>query len=155
MGSAVFVSPFEKEEAAASIDVLGDFVGTMRATGKDNILTVQDEILFPHSLGSLYTAATQYLGFPKYGDEYKVMGLAAYGEPEYLDAFRKIINLKRNGGFELSLDYFLHYRQGVAMAWNNGEPVIGPLFSDEWVRLLGPARQPGEADLREASVVRS
>jgi len=107
-------------------------------------MEIDGEILFPHSLGFLYTAGTQFLGFPRYGDEYKVMGLAAYGDPEYLDAFRRIIRLKKDGTFELDLRYFRHHNEGVSMTWEGGEPVIGPIYSDEWECLFGPCRRPDE-----------
>lgn len=143
MASGFFVSPFD-EAAVISVDALGDFTSAMWGSGEGKRIKVKGKILFPHSLGFLYTAATQYLGFPKYGDEYKVMGLAAYGEPEYLEAFRKIIRLKKDGVFELDLRYFRHHTNGVSMTWDGGEPVIGPLYSDRWECLLGPARKPDE-----------
>src|SRR5712692_8204202 len=77
LASTFFVSPFE-QAAVLSADGLGDFASTMWATGEGSRLRVHDAIAFPHSLGMYYTAVTQYLGFWKYGDEYKVMGLAAY-----------------------------------------------------------------------------
>jgi carbamoyltransferase len=144
MASSFFVSPFE-EAAVISVDALGDFASTMWGKGEGGRLEVGGKILFPHSLGFLYTAATQYLGFPKYGDEYKVMGLAAYGEPEFLDAFRKVIRLKKEGGFELELAYFRHHSDSVSMSWEGGEPVIGPLYSERWTRLFGPPRRPDDA----------
>jgi carbamoyltransferase len=143
MASAFFVSGFD-ESAVVSIDALGDYVSTMWGVGREKNLDVLQQVQFPHSLGFLYTAGTQYLGFPKYGDEYKVMGLAAYGKPEYLDAFRKMIRLKDDGKFELNLDYFRHHRDGISMTWENGEPTIGYLFSDQWGKLLGLARKPTE-----------
>lgn len=139
LGSAFFVSGYE-EAAVASIDGFGDFVSTMVAQGKGTNLTVLQSLLFPHSLGLFYLALTQYLGFPCYGDEYKVMGLAAYGEPEYLDAFRKMVRLKNKGRFELNLDYFLHHSAGVSMTWDGGTPSIDCVYSDELLALLGPAR---------------
>ena len=139
LGSAFFVSGYE-EAAVASIDGFGDFVSTMVAQGKGTNLTVLQSLLFPHSLGLFYLALTQYLGFPSYGDEYKVMGLAAYGEPEYLDAFRKMVRLKNKGRFELNLDYFLHHSAGVSMTWDGGTPAIDRVYSDELLALLGPAR---------------
>ncbi|MBI3812154.1 MAG: carbamoyltransferase, partial [Nitrospirae bacterium] len=142
MASGFFVSPFD-EAAVISMDALGDFASAMWGEGEGKRIKVKGKILFPHSLGFLYTAATQYLGFPNYGDEYKVMGLAAYGEPEFLDAFRKIIRLKKDGAFELDLSYFRHHSEGVSMTWDGGEPVIGPIYSDQWEYLLGPARKPG------------
>jgi len=103
-------------------------------------------VTFPHSLGIFYTALTQYLGFLRYGDEYKVMGLASYGEPEYLDEFRKIVAMPANGliGFRLDFDYFLHHKAGVAMTWAGGEPSVGRLYSDYLVERLGKARETGE-----------
>jgi len=142
MASSFFVSPFERA-AVISIDALGDYTSTMWGRGEGADLSVDGEILFPQSLGLLYTAGTQYLGFPNYGDEYKVMGLAAYGEPEFLEAFRKIIRSKKDGDFELDLNYFRHPSEGVSMTWEGGAPVIGAIYSDQWESPLGPAREPG------------
>lgn len=144
LGSAFLVSGYE-EAAVASIDGFGDFVSTMVAHGKGTNLTVLQSLLFPHSLGLFYLALTQYLGFPSYGDEYKVMGLAAYGEPEYLDAFRKMVRLKDKGRFELNLDYFLHHSAGISMTWDGGTPAIDRVYSDELLSLFGPARTKEEA----------
>jgi carbamoyltransferase len=143
MASGFFVSPYDRA-AVASVDALGDYTSTMWGIGEGGRMEVEGKILFPHSLGFLYTAATQYLGFPKYGDEYKVMGLAAYGEPEYLEAFRKIIRLKKDGTFELDLRYFRYHTEGISMTWDGGEPAIRPIYSDQWECLLGPARKPDE-----------
>jgi carbamoyltransferase len=88
LASTFFVSPFE-QAAVLSADGLGDFASTMWATGRGESLNVLGSVAFPHSLGMYYTALTQYLGFWKFGDEYKVMGLAAYGEPAYLEEFRR------------------------------------------------------------------
>lgn len=139
LGSAFFVSGYE-EAAVASIDGFGDFVSAMVAQGQGTGLKVLQSVLFPHSLGLFYLALTQYLGFPSYGDEYKVMGLAAYGKPEYLDALRKIVRLKNRGEFELDLDFFLHHSAGVSMTWDGGTPAIDRVYSDELISLLGPAR---------------
>ncbi|HEY5600305.1 MAG TPA: carbamoyltransferase N-terminal domain-containing protein, partial [Candidatus Manganitrophaceae bacterium] len=143
MASGFFVSPFD-QAAVISVDAMGDYTSAMWGRGEGKRIKVKGKILFPHSLGFLYTAATQYLGFPNYGDEYKVMGLSAYGEPEFLGVFRKIIRLKKDGAFDLDLGYFRHHTDGVSMSWDGGEPVIGPLFSDQWECLLGPARKPDE-----------
>jgi carbamoyltransferase len=80
LASAFYCSPFE-EAACLTVDGFGDFLSSLSAAGRGRRLEVLDEVLFPHSLGLLYTAVTQFLGFPRYGDEYKVMGLAAYGTP--------------------------------------------------------------------------
>jgi carbamoyltransferase len=144
LASAFFVSPFERA-ALLSADGLGDFASTMWGTGAGNRMRIEDAIAFPHSLGLYYTAVTQYLGFPKFGDEYKVMGLAAYGQPENLEAFRDIVRFDANGngnGFRLGLDYFIHHRTGPEMSWADAgkTPVQGKLFSSELPRRLGPTR---------------
>jgi len=144
LGSTFFVSPFDTA-AVVSVDGFGDFVSTMTGRGEGKRITVLDRVLFPHSLGLFYLAVTQYLGFPEYGDEYKVMGLAAYGEPEYADALRRVVRSKAHGRFELSLEYFRHHSDGITMTWDDGAPAVGPVFSEALVKLLGPSRAPGES----------
>jgi carbamoyltransferase len=149
LASAFFVSPFE-QAAMLSADGLGDFASTMWGVGTGNRMEIEDAIAFPHSLGLYYTAVTQYLGFLKFGDEYKVMGLAAYGQPEQLDVFRDVVKFHSNGhanGFRLGLDYFVHHRTGPEMSWAEADktPSLGKLFSGEMVRRLGPARAPEQA----------
>lgn len=139
MASAFFVSPFE-ESAILSVDGMGDFVSTMWGAGHGNRLEERGEINFPHSLGLFYTAVTQWLGFPKYGDEGKVMGLAPLGRPDYLDKMRRLIRVQRDGTFELDLDFFVHHAEGATMTWNEGEPALGALFSDRFVTLFGEPR---------------
>lgn len=143
VASSFLVSPYE-DAALMSIDALGDFLSAMTATGKGSTITPMESVSFPHSLGFLYTAGTQYLGFPKYGDEYKVMGLAAYGRPEFAEAFRKMISCRNGARFELNLKYFRHDSEGIEMTWDDCEPMIGRMYSAEWEKLLGPARKPGE-----------
>jgi carbamoyltransferase len=148
LASAFFVSPFERA-AILSADGLGDFASTMWATGDGGRLRVEGSITFPHSMGLYYSAVTQYLGFPKFGDEYKVMGLAAYGQPEQLSTFREIVQFderSKENGFRLGLDYFIHHRRGPEMSWAEADktPTLGKLFSDEMPRRLGRARQPEE-----------
>ncbi|HVS87881.1 MAG TPA: carbamoyltransferase C-terminal domain-containing protein [Candidatus Acidoferrum sp.] len=148
LASTFFVSPFDRA-AVLSADGLGDFASTMWATGNGGRLRVEGSIAFPHSLGLYYTAVTQYLGFLKFGDEYKVMGLAAYGEPEQLSMFREIVQFdprSKDNGFRLGLNYFIHHRTGPEMSWAEADktPTLGKLFSDEMPRRLGPARQPEE-----------
>jgi carbamoyltransferase len=143
LASAFFVSPFE-EAAILSIDGFGDFSSTMIATGKGNKIEVLDSVTYPHSLGVFYTAFTQFLGFPWYGDEYKVMGLAPYGEPKYVDRLKNIVKLKDNGLFELDERYFIHSTEGVAMTWDNGAPFIGRIFSDKIINEFGQPRDKDE-----------
>jgi carbamoyltransferase len=148
LASAFFVSPFERA-ALLSADGLGDFASTMWGTGTGNRMNIDDAIAFPHSLGLFYTAVTQYLGFLKFGDEYKVMGLAAYGQPENLDTFRDIVRFNANGrgnGFRIALEYFVHHRTGPEMTWADAgkTPTQSKLFSEEMPRRLGPTRAPEE-----------
>jgi len=144
LASAFFVSPFEKA-AVLSIDGFGDFISTMWGVGEGNSIEVLGQVEYPHSTGIVYTATTQFLGFPSYGDEGKVMGLAPYGKPRFIEAFRKIIRTEENGQFRLNLDYFRHHAEGVEMTWDQGSPVIGRIFSDEFASTFGPARTPGSA----------
>jgi carbamoyltransferase len=141
MASAFFVSPFQ-EAAILSVDGMGDFVSTMWGVGRGNRLEVLGTINYPHSLGWLYTAVSQWLGFQKYGDEGKVMGLAPYGSPVYMDQFRKIVRLQRDGTFELDMDYFALDAEGATMTWDGGKPVLGTLFSQKLVDVFGPPRLP-------------
>jgi carbamoyltransferase len=140
VASAFFPSPFE-DAAILSIDGFGDFASTMLAEGRGGSFEVLERVLFPHSLGIFYTAVTQWLGFPKYGDEGKVMGLAPYGTPRFLDEMRRIVRPKGDL-FELDLDFFRHHREGVDMTWDEGTPTIGTLFSDRMEEAFGPARAP-------------
>jgi carbamoyltransferase len=143
LASAFFCSPFE-EAMCLSVDGFGDFVSTMLAVGRGSSIDVLDRVCFPHSLGQLYTAVTQLLGFPGFGDEYKVMGLAAYGEPSYAARIRKVVPALPGGTFRLDLRYFRHLSEGVDMTWEDGAPVLGPLFTPLLEDLLGPARRPDE-----------
>ena len=143
LASTFFVSPFDKA-AICAIDGFGDFVSTSWAIGRRHTLEVLDHVYFPHSLGLLYLAITQYLGFLKYGDEYKVMGLAPYGTPTYVEALRKLLREGPGGHFALDLSYFTHWTGGGRMSWNDEEPTIGPVLSKKLEELLGPARQPEE-----------
>lgn len=148
MASSFFVSPFERA-AILSIDGFGDFISTMWGIGQGNRIDVLGQVEYPHSAGALYTATSQYLGFTKYGDEGKVMGLAPYGQPRYLDEFRDIIRTDNSGGFKLNLDYFLHHSEGVDMTWDEGSPTIGRMFSEKFIDTFGPARSASEPITRK------
>src|SRR5215813_12494558 len=143
LASAFFVSSFD-QAALLSIDGFGDFISTMWAVGEGNSIEILGQIEYPHSLGILYTATTQFLGFPHYGDEGKVMGLAPYGRPRFIQQFREIISTEENGKFRLNLDYFRHHAEGVEMTWDQGSPVIGRVFSGAFEETFGPRRNPGE-----------
>jgi carbamoyltransferase len=144
LASSFYCSPFERA-ALLSADGLGDFASTMWGAGSGSHMRIEGAIAFPHSLGLFYSAVTQYLGFLKFGDEYKVMGLAAYGQPEQLELFRDIVRFEngcRRNGFKLGLDYFSHHRTGPEMSWAEADktPTLGKLFSEGMERRLGPAR---------------
>jgi carbamoyltransferase len=141
MASAFFVSPF-KEAALLSVDGFGDFVSTMIGRGSGTKMEAIDTINYPHSLGIFFTAVTQWLGFPKFGDEGKVQGLAPYGQPTYFDDLSKIVRLRPDGRFELDLDYFVHWAEGVDMTWDDGAPTLGTIFSQKFVNRFGPPREP-------------
>ncbi len=140
IASAFFCSPYE-EAACLTVDGFGDFVSTMLAHGQGKSIEVLDRVHFPHSLGLFYTAITQFLGFLKYGDEFKVMGLAAYGEPRFADALRKVVPSLPNAGFYLDQRYFRHLTEGVDMTWNGGSPSLEPVFQPALEKLLGPCRR--------------
>jgi carbamoyltransferase len=142
LASAFFVSPFE-EAALLSVDGFGDFVSTMLGRGRGNRIEVLDTVNYPHSLGIVYTAITQWLGFPKFGDEGKVQGLAPYGKPEYQEELRHLVRLKPSGRFELDLSYFVHWAEGVDMTWEDASPRLGTIYSEKFTSKFGPARCPG------------
>jgi carbamoyltransferase len=141
--SAFYVGPFD-EAAAVSVDGFGDFSSAAWGTAAGSEISTLGRVYFPHSLGIFYQALTQYLGFPHYGDEYKVMGLAPYGRPVLVDAMRKIVRLLPGGGFELDLKFFRHHREDVSYQWADGCPKFGDLFSPALEQLLGPRRLPAD-----------
>jgi carbamoyltransferase len=139
LASAYFTSGFA-EAACAAIDGFGDFVSASTACGRGHRLDVLNRVYFPHSLGLLYLAVTQHLGFRGYGDEYKVMGLAPYGSPRFADRVRRLLRLRPNGGFALALEYFRHWTGEIGMSWLSGAPLVPDVFGARVVDLLGPAR---------------
>ncbi len=143
LSSAFHVSPFD-EAVVVSVDGFGDFASTAWGTGRGTSIQLDGRVFFPHSLGIFYQAVTQFIGFPHYGDEYKVMGLAPYGTPIFLDAMRRIVHLLPDGGFRLDLDCFVHQRQKIAYELGSGTPAIGTLYGQGMIDLLGPPRRPGE-----------
>ncbi len=143
LASAHLVSPYQ-DSVVVSVDGFGDFASAAWGVGRGTAIDVEDRVYFPHSLGIFYQALTQYLGFPNYGDEYKVMGLAPYGEARYLDKMRRIVSLRDDGAFRLNLGFFRHHAEKVDYEWEGGEPKVGTLYSPALVDLLGPVRQKGE-----------
>ncbi|MGY8638234.1 carbamoyltransferase [Bradyrhizobium sp. 14AA] len=128
--SAFFPSPFH-EAAVLTMDGVGEWTTTSLAIGKGKDLSVYKEIHFPHSLGLLYSAFTYYIGFKVNSGEYKVMGLAPYGEPKYVHLIKEhLINLKEDGSFHLDMSFF-DYCTGLTMTNGRFETLFG-----------GPARRP-------------
>lgn len=142
IAAGFLISPFD-EAAVLSVDGMGDFTSTLTAHAKGTDWREFDRVWFPHSIGFLYSTITMFLGFPHYGDEYKVMGLAPYGEAEFADSIRKMIRLKGDT-FELNLDFFTHHKTGVKMNWNGGAPIVEPFHSPKLVAELGPMRTKDE-----------
>ena len=143
LASTFMVSGFE-EAVCVSVDGFGDFASTAWGRGRGDRIAVDGRIYFPHSLGIFYSAMTQYLGFHSFGDEYKVMGLAPYGQPRYLSEMHELVRILPDGRFRLNLEYFLHHSQNVSFSWNGCAPKVGRLYAPALEKLLGPAR--GETD---------
>ncbi|MDQ6960494.1 MAG: carbamoyltransferase C-terminal domain-containing protein [Mariprofundaceae bacterium] len=143
LSSAFHVSPYG-EACIVSVDGFGDFASAAWGMGRGTEISIDDKVYFPYSLGTFYQALTQFIGFPNYGDEYKVMGLAPYGKPEYLDEMRQIVLLQDEGSFRLNMDYFIYHKEKIDYEWENGSPSVGRLFSDKLAELLGPVREKGD-----------
>jgi len=141
IASSYYCSPWEKA-AGFSYDGSGDFVSTMMARCEGNEIEILDRVFLPHSLGSFYTMICEFIGYKKYGDEGKVMGLAPYGKPTYCEEIAKIIQTK-NGTFQLDLKYFkpLGSNQGMEVL-PDGTVRLARHFSDRMEKLFGPPREP-------------
>ena len=155
LASAFFASPFD-HAAVVSVDGFGDFASCAWGYGNGTQLQLDGQVYFPHSLGAFYTAVTQFLGFPNYGDEYKVMGLAPYGKPTYLEKLRELIQVKPDGRFELNIRYFRHATERLPHQWSHGTPVVGEHWSPRLEDLLGPARRADQPlEQRHRDIARS
>ncbi len=141
LASAFFCSPFE-ESAVLSIDAFGDFSSLMWGAGAGNRIDVKGSVRFPHSLGMFYSAFTQFLGFPGFGDEQKLMSLASFGEPRYAAALRDVVKVD-GGQVRLDLDYFMHGSARVVETWNDCAPSVSRLYTRRMVDRFGPPRDPG------------
>ena len=143
LASAYLVSPFE-ESVLISIDGFGDFVSAMYGEGRGGQINILKKVYYPHSIGIFYSMITQFLGFKKYGDEYKVMGLASYGEPRFLGKMEDIISYIGKGEYRLNLEYFRHHKIKLDFRWESGEPQMPDLFSEKLVKALGKPRDSNE-----------
>lgn len=134
--SAMFCSPFG-EAAVLTVDGVGEWtttaIGKTTANwgnGDQNSIKLTDEVRFPHSLGLLYSAFTAWLGFRVNSGEYKVMGMAPYGEPRYRDKLDKLIQVYQDGSYRLNMDYFSYHYS------------LDQTYNGKFLQLFGPARQP-------------
>lgn len=144
LASSYLVSGFD-EAVCLSVDGFGDFASSAWGLGRGSDITIDGRVYFPHSLGIFYTVITQFIGFPHYGDEYKVMGLAPYGQPKYLPQMREIVQIQSDGSFKLNLKYFRHHSDDVHYTWDNCCPEVGTLYRKEALEeLLGPERAKGQ-----------
>jgi carbamoyltransferase len=155
LASAFFVSPYE-EAVAVSVDGFGDFASTAWGFGRGGELSLDGRVYFPHSLGAFYQAITHFLGFHHYGDEYKVMGLAPYGEATYVEQLRKVVHLEADGTFRLALEYFRHHRESTSYEWLDQIPRSDAMYNERLDDLLGPRRAPdAELTQRHKDIARS
>lgn len=127
--SAYFCSPFD-EAAILSVDGVGEWTTTATGTARGSDIRLEEELRFPHSIGLLYSAFTAFLGFEVNEGEYKVMGMAPYGQPKYVDKIHKIVKIHDDGSFWLDMDYFAYHRTHDTS------------FSRKFVDLFGKPRDP-------------
>ena len=135
LASAYYCSDF-KNSICLSIDGFGDFASLAYGFASENNIKIDKKIYFPHSLGILYQAVTQYLGFDKYGDEYKVMGLSSYGTATYKNQLSKLFKIKKNFEFELDTKYFNHHVKDITINSNQQFDYMD-LFNSEFEKIIG------------------
>ncbi len=157
IASAYYLSPFDTLTAGFSYDASGDFVSTMAARCEGNRIDVIDRVYLPHSLGFFYTALCQFIGFEDFGEEYKVMGLAPYGEDLYADIMKKLIQVEENSWFNLNLPYFGMHDGGESGALDGDQRLImGRLYTALLTQMLGSPRRRNEPiGKREKDIARS
>jgi carbamoyltransferase len=144
IASSYYASDFD-QAAGLSYDGSGDFTSAMFARCQGNQIEVLDRVFVPHSLGFFYTALCQFIGFDQFGEEYKVMGLAAYGEPAYRDLMKKLVQADGKGRFRLNQEFFRPLGKNLEECVNErGEMILPPLYSEALARLLGAPRRRGE-----------
>lgn len=156
IASAYYLSPFERITAGFSYDGSGDFASAMAARCEGTSIEVVGRVHVPHSLGHFYTALCQFIGFDLFGEEYKVMGLAPYGEDAYAEEMRALLMLEGTPWFRLNPLYFSVGRAlSDAQVSDDGTVKLGRIFSDDLVRLLGPPAKRSAISQREKNIARS
>ncbi|UQN13137.1 carbamoyltransferase [Methylococcus capsulatus] len=157
IASAYYLSPFEELTAGFSYDASGDFASAMAARCEGNRIEVLDRVTLPHSLGFFYTALCQFIGFDDFGEEYKVMGLAPYGEDRYGDLMRELVKLDDRHWYRLASGHFGMHEGGESGAVDDDRRILmGRLYTDRLRESLGEPR-PRQAPLtqREKDIARS
>lgn len=147
MASSFFASPFDRA-GVLSVDGFGDFSSTRWGIGEGARIEASAGVYFPHSLGIYYETITHFLGFKRYGDEYKVMGLAPYGRDTFRTEMERLVSLKTGGRFELDLSFFSHHEGRAIVKWEDCEPVAEDYFTSAFLELLGKPREPAAPILR-------
>ncbi|QQO17704.1 carbamoyltransferase [Bradyrhizobium diazoefficiens] len=157
IASAYYCSPFEGVTAGFSYDSSGDFVSAMAARCEGSRIEVLDRVSLPNSLGFFYTACCQYIGFDGFGEEYKVMGLAPYGENTYAEFMRSLVSSPDDGWFRLAPGWFGMHSGGESGGMDDRNAIVtGTLYTDKWAEKLGPPRQRGdELTQRQRDIARS
>lgn len=156
IASAYYLSPFDSA-AGLSYDGSGDFASAMAARCEGTKIEILDRVAVPNSLGHYYTAMCQFIGFDLFGEEYKVMGLAPYGEDLHADAMAKIVETEKTDWFKLDPQYFTTHRGlSEAQLSDDGKMKLGRLFSDKVIDLLGePRDRANPISQREMDIARS
>ncbi len=156
IASSYYASPFESLTAGYSYDASGDFVSAMAARCEGPRIEVLDKVTLPNSLGFYYTAMCQFIGFDEFGEEYKVMGLAPYGEDSYADEMRRLVELPDHDWFRLAAGCFGMHEGGKSGAVDaDGKLIMGRLYSDKVAQMFGAPATRGETTQREMDIARS
>ena len=157
IASAYYLSPYDSLTAGFSYDGSGDFASMMAARCEGNKIKILDRVALPNSMGFFYTALCQFIGFEKFGEEYKVMGLAPYGKDEYQDEMKVLIKEKSEGWFSLNSKYFEMHRGGVSGLMNDSCAInVEKIYTSKLIELLGPARKrEEELTQRDKNIARS
>jgi carbamoyltransferase len=157
IASAYYLSPFEEATAGFSYDASGDFVSAMAARCEGTQIKVEGRVHLPHSLGFFYTAICQFIGFDNFGEEYKVMGLAPYGEDRYHDEMARLVLTPRDGWFRLADGYFgMHQGGGESGALSeDGFPLMARFWRDKLSSIFGEPARRGSLTQREKDIARS
>ena len=156
IASSYYLSPFETLTAGFSYDASGDFASAMAARCEGAQIEVLDRVNLPHSLGFFYTALCQFIGFDHFGEEYKVMGLAPYGEDAYAEVMRKLVTFDEKTWFKLNGGYFGMHEGGESGAVDaDGNLAMGRMYTDKLIDLLGAPTPRGATSQREKDIARS